>query len=217
MKPVRAKICGVSTAEAVAAALGGGASHVGFVFYPPSPRAVTPAQAAALAAVLPPEVGRVALLVDPDDAAVDAVLAELAVDLLQLHGSESPARVAEIRARFGRPVMKAIKVGAAADVAAAEAYLGVADWLLFDARAPAARPGALPGGNALSFDWRWLAGRAWPLPWMLSGGLHAGNVAEAVRITGARQLDVSSGVEEGPGRKSPVRIAAFLAAVAALG
>jgi phosphoribosylanthranilate isomerase len=213
---VRAKICGLATPETVAAAVAGGASHVGFVFYPPSPRAVTPAQAAALAAGLGAEIGRVALLVDPEDAAIAAVLSSLPADLLQLHGSESPARVAEIRARFGRPVMKAIKVGAAADVAAAEAYLAVADWLLFDARAPAGKPGALPGGNALSFDWSWLAGRAWPLPWMLSGGLHAGNVAEAVRITGARQLDVSSGVEDAPGRKSPARIAAFLAAVAAL-
>lgn len=216
MSAVRAKICGVATAEAVAAAVAGGASHAGFVFYPPSPRAVRPAQAAALAAALPAAIGRVALLVDPDDAAIAAVLAALPADLLQLHGAEPPARVAEIRARFGRPVMKAIKVGAAADVAAAEAYLGVADWLLFDARAPAGKPGALPGGNALSFDWSWLAGRAWPLPWMLSGGLHADNVAEAVRVTGARQLDVSSGVEDAPGRKSPARIAAFLEAVAAL-
>ena len=173
---VRAKICGLNTGAAVAAALAGGASHLGFVFYPPSPRSVTPAEAAALARPVPAGRLRVGLFVDPDDAAVAAVLAHLPLDLLQLHGSESLARLAALKARFGRPVMKAIKIGAAADVEQADAYLATADWLLFDARAPAQMVGALPGGNAVSFDWRWLAGRSWPLPWMLSGGLHAGNV-----------------------------------------
>ena len=213
---VRAKICGVNSAAAVAAAVAGSASHLGFVFYPPSPRAVTPSEAATLAAPVPPATSRVGLFVDPDDEAIAAALDRIELDLLQLHGSESPARLAAIKARFGRQVMKAIKIGAAADVEQAAAYADVADWLLFDARAPAGMKGALPGGNALSFDWHWLAGRAWPLPWMLSGGLHADNVAAAVAITGARQVDVSSGVEDAPGRKSPARIAAFLAVVGTL-
>jgi phosphoribosylanthranilate isomerase len=213
---VKAKICGLDSSAAVAAALAGGASHLGFVFYPPSPRAVTPAEAAALAGPVPAGTGRVGLFVDPDDAAVAAVLAHLPLDLLQLHGSEPPARMAALKARFGRPVMKAIKIGVAADIEHASAYLGAADWLLFDARPPAQMKGALPGGNAVSFDWQWLAGRRWPLPWMLSGGLHAGNVATAVAITGAVMVDVSSGVEDAPGRKNADKIAAFLAAVRAL-
>ena len=211
MSPVRAKICGVATGAAVAAAVAGGASHVGFVFYPPSPRAVTPAQAAALAAGLPAGIGRVALLVDPDDAAIAAVLAELPADLLQLHGAEPPARVAEIRARFGRPVMKAIKVGAAADVAAAEAYLGVADWLLFDARAP--KDATRPGGLGRPFDWTLLKALDPGLPFMLSGGLEPGNVGQALEITQAPAVDVSSGVESVPGVKDPSRIRAFVRAV----
>ena len=211
MSPVRAKICGVATGAAVAAAVARGASHVGFVFYPPSPRAVTPAQAAALAAGLPAGIGRVALLVDPDDAAIAAVLAELPADLLQLHGAEPPARVAEIRARFGRPVMKAIKVGAAADVAAAEAYLGVADWLLFDARAP--KDATRPGGLGRPFDWTLLKALDPGLPFMLSGGLEPGNVGQALEITQAPAVDVSSGVESVPGVKDPSRIRAFVRAV----
>ena len=213
---VRAKICGVDSAAAVAAALAGGASHLGFVFYPPSPRALTPAKAAALAAPVAGVAQRVGLFVDPDDATVAAVLAELPLDLLQLHGSESPARLTALKARFGRPVMKVIKIGAATEVDLANDYLETADWLLFDARPPAQMKGALPGGNAVSFDWRWLAGRRWPLPWMLSGGLHAGNVAEAVRLSGAGMVDVSSGVEDVPGRKNPTKVSEFLRVVAAL-
>ena len=213
---VRAKICGVDSTAAVAAALAGGASHIGFVFYPPSPRSLTPAKAAALAAPAAGVAQRVGLFVDPDDATIAAVLAELPLDLLQLHGSESPARLSTLKARFGRPVMKAIKIGAAADVELANDYLETADWLLFDARPPAQMKGALPGGNAVSFDWRWLAGRRWPLPWMLSGGLHAGNVGEAVRLSGAGMVDVSSGVEHAPGRKDPAKVSEFLRVVAAL-
>ncbi len=210
---VRAKICGVNARDAMAAALAGGASHVGLVFYPPSPRYVTPRAAAALAGEVPSSVSKVGLFVDAEDAAIAATLAEVGLDLLQLHGEESVARVAEIRERFGLPVMKAARIAGVGDVAAAEAYAEAADWLLFDARAPA---GALPGGNALAFDWRLIAGRRWARPWMLSGGLDADNVAEAVRITGARVVDVSSGVEERRGRKSPARIAAFLRAVGRL-
>ena len=210
--PVEAKICGINSPEALSAALGGGARFVGLVFYPPSPRAVTPEAAAGLARRVPAGVTKVGLFVDPDDDLLSGTLGRVALDLLQLHGAEAPRRVAEIRARFGLPVMKAVKVAKAADLDPAEAYLGVADRLLFDAKAPAAMTDALPGGNALAFDWRLLSGRTWSKPWMLSGGLDPDNLAEAVRISGARAVDVSSGVEERPGVKSAERIAAFLAA-----
>ncbi len=211
--PVTAKICGLNDASAVTAAVAGGASHIGLVFYPPSPRRVTPRQAAALSAQVPGEVCKVGLFVDPDSDTLAATFAEVGLDLVQLHGDESPERVAAIRERFDVPVMKAIRVSCEADVAGAQAYAGVADRLLFDARAPATRLDALPGGNALAFDWRLLAGRRWPVPWMLSGGLDADNVAEAVEISGAHAVDVSSGVEDRRGHKSLARIAAFLAAV----
>lgn len=207
---LRAKICGLGTADAVAGAVAGGAAFVGFVFYPRSPRAVTPAQAAALAPLVPESVGKVGLFVDDDDARFAEVLATAKLDLLQLHGAETPARVAEIRARTGLPVMKAIGVAGPGDIDAAQAYLDVADWLMFDARPPKEMAGALPGGNALRFDWTLIAGRKWKLPWMLAGGLDAANLAEAARISGAAYVDVSSGVEDAPGRKSLGRIAEFL-------
>ena len=198
------------------AALAGGADFVGLVFYPSSPRALSPAEAKPLAARVPARVRKVGLFVDEDDALFEAVLSEVPLDMLQLHGGESPARVREIKDRFGLPAIKAIKLAAAADLAVAEDYFDSADWLLFDAKPPADMADALPGGNALAFDWELLAGRDWPLPWMLSGGLDSGNVAEAIAISGASSVDVSSGVEDGPGRKSPAKIAAFLDAVAAL-
>ena len=210
---VTAKICGLNAPDAVAAAVAGGAGHIGLVFYPPSPRYVTPSRAAVLAAEVPRAVGKVGLFVDAADDALAAALDEVDLDLLQLHGDESVDQVAAVRERFGVPVMKAICVSCESDVAAADAYAEVADWLLFDARAPAQRPGALPGGNALAFDWRLLAGRRWDVPWMLSGGLDADNVAQAVGVAGARAVDVSSGVEDRRGHKCPGKIAAFLAAV----
>jgi phosphoribosylanthranilate isomerase len=209
---LRAKICGLSTDDAVAAAVADGAAFVGFVFYPRSPRAVTPAQAAALAKLVPESVGKVGLFVDDDDARFAEVLATAKLDLLQLHGAETPARVAEIRAMTGLPVMKAVGVAGAADIAAADTYLDVADWLMFDARPPKDMAGALPGGNALAFDWTLIAGRRWKLPWMLAGGLTPDNLAEAARISGAAYVDVSSGVEDAPGRKSLAKIAVFLEA-----
>lgn len=212
---VRAKICGVRRPETVAAAAALGAAEVGLVFYPRSPRNVGRAEAAALAAAAPPEVVVVGLFVDPEDEALDEALGGIRLDMLQLHGEESPRRAAEIRARASIPVTKAIKVSAAGDLARADAYAGVVDRLLFDAKAPGG--GAyMPGGNALRFDWRMLAGRSWPLPWMLSGGLDAANVARAVRESGAPGVDVSSGVESAPGVKDPARIAAFLAAVSGI-
>ena len=210
---VGAKICGVRRPADIDCAAAGGASYVGFVFYPRSPRNLTPDQAGDLAAATPAGIATVALFVDPDDAALDAVLNRGRIDLLQLHGGESPDRIADIKHRTGVRVMKAIKISVATDFAAATPYLGVADQLLFDAKAPSTLQGAMPGGNAVSFDWALLAGRSWPCPWMLSGGLHPGNVAEAIRVSGAPAVDVSSGVESAPGAKDPVRINAFLRAV----
>ncbi len=213
--PVEAKICGINSAEAMQSAIEGGASYVGLVFYPPSPRAVSAEQAAALCAPVPAGVLKVGLFVDTDDGTLDSIVGKAPLDFLQLHGSETPDRVAEIRRRTGRPVFKAIKIAGADDVASAEAYFGVADRLLFDAKAPPGMKGALPGGNALSFDWDLIAGYDWPLPWMLSGGLDAGNVGEAIARTGARAVDVSSGVESAPGVKDVGKIRDFLKAVAA--
>jgi phosphoribosylanthranilate isomerase len=210
------KICGINSRAALSAAADNGATYIGLIFYPPSPRAVTVEQAAALAAVAPRALVKVGLLVNADDATIAGILARVPLDLLQLHGDETPGRVAEIRAHFGRPVMKAVKIANADDVAGAEAYSGVADRLLFDAKPPKGMTGTLPGGNAISFDWHLLAGRRWSRPWMLSGGLNVGNLAEAVRISGAPAIDVSSGVEDRPGVKSPDKIRAFLKAAKAL-
>ncbi|MDJ0946965.1 MAG: phosphoribosylanthranilate isomerase [Kiloniellales bacterium] len=213
---VEAKICGIRDDAAARAAVDGGAAFVGFIFYPPSPRAVAPEAAARIAAGLPPGLGKVAVTVDAEDAALGAILKAYDFDLLQLHGKESPARVAELRKRFGRPVMKAIPVAGAADLGRVRDYLPVVDRLLFDAKPPKDMTGALPGGNALSFDWTLLAGKDWPKPWFLSGGLDAANLAEALRITRAPAVDVSSGVEDKPGRKNPEKIAAFLQALSAV-
>ena len=209
---IEVKICGVTTPAALRATVEAGAEYLGLNFYPPSPRSVTPDQAAALTAAAPPRLCKVGLFVDVEDATIAETLAAVGLDMLQLHGGESPARVAQIRARFGLPVMKAIKIAGPADVAAAEPYLRVADRLLFDAKPPKEMTEALPGGNALAFDWQLLAGKTWPIPWMLSGGLEPANVAEAARISGARAVDVSSGVEDRPGLKNPDKIRAFLAA-----
>jgi phosphoribosylanthranilate isomerase len=213
---VRAKICGINSRASLDAAIAGGAGFVGFNFYPPSPRALTPEAAAALAGAVPPVVAKVGLLVDEPDERIAEILARVALDMLQLHGKETPARVDDIRRRFGLPVMKAVKIAEAADLAVADRYVGHADWLLFDAKPPPQMTGALPGGNALSFDWQLLAGRSWPSPWMLSGGLTRDNLGEAVRISGTRVVDVSSGVESQPGQKDPEKIAAFLGEAARL-
>jgi phosphoribosylanthranilate isomerase len=209
-RDVRVKICGLREVADVETAVRAGAAYVGFVFFPKSPRNVTLGEAARLAAAVPPGVAKVALTVDADDATLEAMLAAVPIDMLQLHGHESPDRVAAVKARFGLPVMKAVGVAGEADLAALEAYGRVADQILVDAK-PA--PGAeLPGGNGLAFDWRLIAGRRWPVPWMLAGGLTAENVGEAIRLTGARQVDVSSGVESAPGFKDPVKIEDFLEA-----
>lgn len=207
---MRVKICGLRTPATVAAAVDAGAAYLGFVFFPKSPRHVTPAEAAALALPVPPGVAKVGLVVDADDGLLDAITAQVPLDMIQLHGSESPARVQAVRARFGLPVMKAVGIAGPGDLEDLAAQARVADQILVDAKVP--KDAALPGGNGLSFDWRLLAGRRWPVPWMLAGGLTAANVGEAAGLTGARQVDVSSGVESAPGVKDPALIRAFLAA-----
>lgn len=209
---IEAKICGIGDAAAGQVAAEHGASHVGFVFYARSPRALTPAQAGAIGRALPAGLAKVAVLVDADDALIAAILAAAPIDLLQLHGAETPARAAAIRARFGLPVMKALGIAEAADLARAADFAQAADRLLFEAKPPR-RPDALPGGNGVTFDWGLLAGFRSPLPWMLSGGLTPDTVAAAMRAAGATAVDVSSGVETRPGIKDPVRIARFLDAV----
>lgn len=212
---IAAKICGLSSEDAVAAAVEGGAAWLGFVFYPLSPRAVSPARAAALCAAVPSGVQRVGLFVDAADDAIRAVLDLAPIDILQFHGHESVDRVADAKVRFHRPVMKAIAVAARQDVLAAARYEEVADLLLFDAKPPR-RVDALPGGNGLAFDWHLIAGRKWRRPWMLSGGLTAALLPEAVRVSGAGAVDVSSGVERRPGDKDPARIREFLAVARSL-
>lgn len=204
------KICGLSTPETIAAAIEHGAGMLGFVFYPPSPRYLTVERAAELTAPLPSGIDRVGLFVDPDDATLDAVLHHVGLDLIQLHGQESPKRVAEVQEKYERPVIKAIKLATADDLAQAAQYDGVADWLLFDALAPKEMTSALPGGNGLAFDWTMLKGKHFKRPWLLSGGLTADNLAEAVSTTRAHAVDVSSGVESMPGKKDVLKILSFL-------
>ena len=208
----RVKICGLSTPESISAAVDGGAAYVGLVFFEKSPRCLSIPQARALAIDVPPGVAKVALTVDADDAFIDEISAEVPLDMFQLHGHESPERVAEVRERTGLPVMKAIGIADEADLAQIDAYVSVADQLLIDAKPP--KNAVLPGGNGLSFDWRLIANRRWACPWMLAGGLTAENVAEAVALTGAKQVDVSSGVESAPGVKDVEMIRAFLKAAA---
>ncbi len=206
----RVKICGLREPAHVMAAAEAGAAYVGFVFFAKSPRNISPADAAALAGHVPPGVAKVALTVNATDAELDAITAAVPLDMLQLHGGESPERVAEVKARFGLPVMKAVGVAERADLAALDLYQGVADQILVDAKPP--RGAALPGGNGLAFDWTLMLGRVWRRPWMLAGGLTPDNVALAVRSTNARQVDVSSGVEVAPGVKDESLIRAFIAA-----
>ncbi|GJE46797.1 N-(5'-phosphoribosyl)anthranilate isomerase [Methylobacterium soli] len=209
--PARVKICGLSTEATLEAALSAGADWIGLVHFPRSPRHLDLARAGHLAALARGRAERVVLLVDPDDALVEAAVAAIDPDLIQLHGRESPERVAAIRALADRPVMKALGVAARADLDAVPAYARVADRLLLDAKAP---PGAdLPGGNGRAFDWDLLLGADLPAGTMLSGGLSPETVAEAVRRTGLRAVDVSSGVEVRPGEKDPARIAAFVGAL----
>lgn len=205
-----AKICGLSTPDTLDAAVAGGASHVGFVFFAPSPRNLTRDGARALSARVPGQVARVGVFVDPDDALLESVIETARLDVLQLHKT-TPARAAAIRAGSGREIWAAVAIRTRADLAAAATFAGVADRILYDAKTP---PGAaLPGGMGVRFDWALLDGFRHPLPWALSGGLDAGNVRDAIERTRATLVDVSSGVESAPGVKDIAKIAAFLRAV----
>lgn len=212
---VRVKICGLSTAETVKAAVEAGADYLGFVFYGRSPRNVPPLEAAALAAGLPDGVLKVALTVDADDAALDAIVAALDPDILQLHGDETPERLVALKGRYGLTLMKAIAIAGPDDPAHALAYRDSADLLLFDAKPPKSMENALPGGNGLVFDWSLIGGQKPETPWMLSGGLTAENVGAAIATSGAESVDVSSGVEDAPGRKNPELIRKFILATRA--
>lgn len=207
--PVTAKICGLSTPETLDAAIAGGASHVGFVFFPPSPRNIARERATQLAARMPDHVARVGVFVNPDDATLASAIDAGSLAILQLHDS-TPARAAAIKVATGLEVWAAVAVRMRSDLDMAARFAGVADRILYDAKTP---PGAvLPGGMGVRFDWTLLRGFRHPLPWALSGGLDPFNVAEAVRTTGATLVDVSSGVERAPGIKDTERIAAFLTA-----
>jgi phosphoribosylanthranilate isomerase len=207
--PITVKICGLSTPDTLDTAIAGGASHVGFVFFAPSPRNLSRERAEELAARVPAHVARVGVFVDPDDALVESVIDAGKLDVLQLH-KVTPARAAAIRARTGREIWAAVAVRTRADLDAAPAFAGAVDRILYDAKTP---PGAaLPGGMGVRFDWSLLDGLRHPLPWALSGGLDSANVAGAVARTGATLVDVSSGVESAPGVKDVAKIAAFLAA-----
>ncbi|EEW26841.1 phosphoribosylanthranilate isomerase [Rhodobacter ferrooxidans] len=208
MAEIRVKICGLRTEADVAAAASAGVAYIGLVFFAKSPRNLELPQARLLALAAPVGLAKVALTVDADDATLDAITEAMPLDMLQLHGHESPDRVAEVRARYGLPVMKAVGVADEGDLAATFDYSLVADQLLIDAKPP--KDAALPGGNGLAFDWRLVAQRRWLRPWMLAGGLTPENVAEAIRLTNARQVDVSSGVESAPGIKDHARMAAFV-------
>ena len=209
-RAVRVKVCGLTTHEQVHAASAAGAAYVGFVFFAKSPRNVEIETARVLALEAPIGVAKVALVVDANDAALDAIVTQVPLDMLQLHGHETPERVQALRQRYGLPVMKAVGIADAADLDQLALYETVADQLLVDAKPP--KTADLPGGNGLAFDWRLLAGRSWNKPWMLAGGLTPQNVAQAVRLTGAQQVDVSSGVESAPGVKDPKLIQNFIAA-----
>jgi phosphoribosylanthranilate isomerase len=207
---VLVKICGLKTADALDAALAAGADLVGFVFFSPSPRHLGLDEARTLGARVKDRAAKVALVVDAGDATLDAIVEGLRPDMLQLHGKEPPERVAELKRRLRLPVMKAIPIEARTDLAAVPAYAGVADRLLFDARAP--RAATRPGGLGKPFDWHLLQDVDRTVPFMLSGGLDAGNVAEALAVTRAAGVDVSSGVERAPGEKDPDRMVAFIRA-----
>lgn len=203
------KICGVTTIDAVQACIAARAEWCGLVFYSPSPRNLTPSDAALLAAAAAGRIGKVGLFVDADDLAIAEAVRAGALDTIQLHGHEPPERAAQIRQRFGLPVWKALPVTSAADVERASDYLGAADLILFDAKTPS---GSMPGGMGLSFDWSLVAHWKGPLPWGLAGGLNLTNVAQAAKLTGAPLVDASSGVETAPGMKDTGLIAAFCAA-----
>ena len=204
------KICGLTTQDAVQTVIRSGADYAGFVYYPASPRHIEPAQAASLRKLLPDSIPAVSVLVDPTDALLAQVASAMQPDFFQLHGKENPLRLAQIRATYPKiRIIKALSIRTGDDVAQAQHYNDVCDMLLFDAKAPKL-PGMLPGGNGLSFDWALLKNREFTKPWFLSGGLHSENIAQALSETGAKMIDISSGVESAPGVKDPALIEAFI-------
>lgn len=210
MDKIKVKICGLTRPQDVDACIAGRADYAGFNFFPKSPRYVTTAQARALAEQAGDALTRVALVVNADNALLDQITAEVPLDMLQLHGRETPERVAEIRSRYNLPVMKVLGVASERDLTPIQAYCAVSDQLLIDAKAP--EGAKLPGGNGISFDWELVAGLDFPIPWMLAGGLTDANVAEAVARTGVHQVDAASGIESAPGVKDAGKIARFVAA-----
>jgi phosphoribosylanthranilate isomerase len=212
--PVLAKICGLTDDAAVEAAVQHGADMLGFVFFPASPRNLSAEQAEALLREVPSGIDRVGVFVDPETDFLDRILAKARLDLLQLHGDETPERCRAISIYFGLPIIKAIKVSSKADLKAAKAYEDAVDWLMFDAAPP--KDATRPGGNAASFDWSIMQGAKFNRPWLLSGGLTPENLSLAVQQSGASAVDVSSGVESAPGKKDPAKIRAFLDAARAL-
>lgn len=211
----QAKICGLSTEETVIAAINAGANYVGFVFYPPSPRNISIESAQNLASLVSEDVKKVGVFVNPKDELLLSVLAKVDLDIIQLHGNESVERIQYLQQRFSKKIMKAVAIASVSDISRAREYEKTADMLLFDAKAPKDLENALPGGNGLQFDWTLIAGNQWKIPWMLSGGLDASNVAQAVHISGAMTVDVSSGVENEPGNKDIKKIKSFMAALLA--
>lgn len=207
------KICGLKTPDTLAAALAGAASHVGFIFFPKSPRNIAPDEAGDLRRAARGRAKAVAVTVDAADAELDAIVAAMAPDMLQLHGKETPERVAAVKARYRLPVMKALSVGKAGDLDAVKPFIGIADRFLLDAKPP--KGSELPGGNGVSFDWTLLSGLGPRIDYLLSGGLNAKNVADALRLTNPPGIDISSGVESAPGVKDVGLIEAFFRAVAA--
>lgn len=205
---IRTKICGLTRPGDVSAACAAGAAYLGFNFFRRSPRYVSFDRARQLAADVPEGIAKVALVVDADDAVLDALTEIVPVDILQLHGSETPERLAEVKTRYGLPVMKTVGIATADDLPLLDSYARAADLLLVDAKPP--KGADRPGGNAITFDWQLIAGRRWPVPWLLAGGLTPGNVAGAIRLTGANQVDVASGVESAPGEKDAALIRAFI-------
>jgi phosphoribosylanthranilate isomerase len=211
--PLDIKICGLKTPETVAAALGNGANHVGFIFFGKSPRNIAPELAGELREAARGKASAVAVVVDADNAALDHIVSEMKPDMLQLHGRETPARVAEVKARYGLPAIKALSVGDAADLQRIEPYVGIADRFLLDAKPP--EGSQLPGGNGVSFDWRVLASLDPTIDYLLSGGLNAGNIGEALGLANPPGIDTSSGVENAPGVKDIGLIDGFFRAVRA--
>jgi len=208
---IRFKICGLTSEQAVFDVANAGAHYIGLNFFPKSPRYAAPDLARDLSLATPIGVAKVGLFVDADDTTLDHIIDHVPLDMIQLHGSETPHRVREVKNRYGLPVIKALGISAADDLAKIELFNAVADQILVDAKPP--KDAVLPGGNGLSFDWTLIAGWRWPVPWLLAGGLTPENAALAVEMTGARQLDVSSGVESAPGIKDVEKIRAFIAAV----